>query len=100
MGGRIFHKRIDMRSSASSLRLAGAAILLFATVAPAVAADTTERAPSAATADTGAAPAAKPAKKEERKICRAEGNTGSNLPKKICLTAREWRDRANIEFEK
>ena len=87
-----------MRSSATKLRLAGAAILLFASVAPAFAADTSERTPSdAAATENGAAPAAKPAAKpvkEERKICRVDGNTGSNLPsKKICLTAREWRDR-------
>lgn len=90
-----------MRSTAYSLRLAGAAVLLFASAAPVLAADTTERSPSdaAATADSGAAkPAAKPAK-GDRKICRAEGNTGSNLPsKKICLTAREWKERADVEF--
>ena len=89
-----------MRSSANSLRLAGAAILFFASAVPAIAADTTERAPSAAsTADTGAAPAAKKAK-EERKICRADHSTGSNLPKKICLTAREWKERSELDFEK
>ena len=88
-----------MRSSANSLRLAGAAILFFASAVPAIAADTTERAPSAATTDTGAAPAAKKAK-EERKICRADHSTGSNLPKKICLTAREWRERSEVDFEK
>ena len=89
-----------MRSSASSLRLAGAAVLLFASAVPAVASDTTAPTPSdAASADTGAA---KPAKKvkEERKICRADHSTGSNLPKKICMTAREWRERSNVEFEK
>ena len=92
-----------MRSSATSLRLAGAAILLFASAVPAMASDTTAPAPSdAAAADGGAVPAAKPAKKvkEARKICRADHSTGSNLPKKICLTAREWRERSEIEFEK
>jgi hypothetical protein len=92
-----------MRSSANSLRLAGAAALFFAFAVPAAAADTPAPTPSdAATTDTGASPAAaKPATKakEERKICRAEGATGSNLPsKKICLTAREWRDRSEAEY--
>ena len=87
-----------MRSSANSLRLAGAAILLFASSAPVLAADTTERAPSdaAATADTGAAPAAKADKKAkgERKICRTEIASESRLgAKKICMTAAEWRAR-------
>ena len=87
-----------MRSSANSLRLAGAAALFFAFAVPAVAADTPAPTPSdAATTDTGASPAAaKPATKakEERLVCRKEANTGSNLPsKKVCLTAREWRDR-------
>ena len=93
-----------MRSSASSLRLAGAAILLFASAVPAVAANAPAATPSdAAASDNGAAPAeAKPAKKvkEERKICRADHSTGSNLPKKICLTAREWKQRSYIEYEK
>lgn len=86
-----------MRSSATSLRLAGAAILLFASAVPAVASDTTAPAPSdaAATTDTGAAPAAKPAKKpKEPKICRSEEASESRLgAKKVCLTAAEWRRR-------
>jgi hypothetical protein len=85
-----------MRSTAHSLRLAGAAIFLFASVAPALAADTTERAPSdAAATDNGAAPAAKPADKKangERKICRTEVASESRLgAKKICMTAAQWR---------
>lgn len=86
-----------MRSTASSLRLAGAAVLLFASVAPALAADTTERSPSeAAATDNGAAPAAaEPAKPiKERKICRTEAASESRLgAKKICMTAAEWRRR-------
>ena len=85
-----------MRSSASSLRLAGAAILLLASV-PAFAADATAPTPSdAATTDTGAAPAAKTEKKakSERKICRTEIASESRLgAKKICMTAAEWRRR-------
>ena len=86
-----------MRSSALSLRLAGAAVLLLAT-APALAADSNNMAPSdAATADTGAAPAAaKPAEKPkgEKKICRTEAQSESRLgAKKICMTAKEWRAR-------
>ena len=90
-----------MRSSASALRLAGAAILLLASAAPALAGDT-GRAPSDnIAADAGAVPAAKPAAKpakEEKKICRSDSSTGTNLGKKICLTAREWRERANAEY--
>jgi hypothetical protein len=87
-----------MRSSATKLRLAGAAILLFASVAPALAADTSERTPSdAAATENGAAPAAKPAAKPakaERKICKTEAQSESRLGgKKICLTAAQWRAR-------
>ncbi|HEY5722332.1 MAG TPA: hypothetical protein VIT45_08415 [Allosphingosinicella sp.] len=87
-----------MRSTASSLRLAGAAVLLFASIAPALAADTTERAQSdSAATDSGAAPAAaepaaKPAK--EKKVCRTETASESRLgAKRICMTAAEWRAR-------
>lgn len=48
------------------------------------------------------APAAE-APKEEKKICKREGNTESRLgSKKICLTAAEWRarDTGVIEYRK
>ena len=86
-----------MLTSTVSLRLSAAAILLAAAV-PAFAAAETSRAPSDSVAtDTGGAPApaaeARPAK-EERKICRFDSATGSNLRgKKICLTAKQWRAR-------
>ena len=86
-----------MRSSANMLRLAGAAILLLASAAPAVATDTNMSPSDAATTDSGAAPAAaKPADKPkgEKKICRTEAQSESRLgAKKICLTAKEWRAR-------
>jgi hypothetical protein len=83
----------------SSLRLAGAAALLFAAAAPAVAAgDTpqasqTAQAPSDQASDTAAAPAeaAKP-KPEERKICRMMDSSESRLgAKKVCMTAAQWK---------
>ena len=87
-----------MRLLPLSLRLAGAAALLAA--GPLAAADPV-RAPADASASNesggapqAAAPAAKSEAKAERRICRFAGATGSNLRgKKICLTARQWRDR-------
>jgi hypothetical protein len=86
-----------MRFFALSLRLAGAAALLAA--APIAAADPV-RAPADASAsnESGGAPqVGTPATtnaKAERRICRFDGATGSNLRgKKICLTARQWRER-------
>jgi len=83
---------------ATSLRLAGAAALLFA-AAPAFAADETPQktqaasAPSDQTADTAAQPteaAAKP--KEERKICRMMDMSESRLgAKRVCMTAEQWK---------
>ena len=85
---------------ASSLRLAGAAALLFA-AAPAVAAaaeDTPQKtqaaaAPSDQSADTAAAPAEAPKPKaEERKICRMMDMSESRLSsKKVCMTAEQWK---------
>ena len=80
-----------------SLRL-GAAIILLAAAAPAFAAETSRAPADSVATDTGGAPApaateANPAK-EERKFCRFDSATGSNLRgKKICLTARQWRAR-------
>jgi hypothetical protein len=86
-----------MRSSAHSLRLAGAAILLLASAVPAFAADTNVAPADNASADTGAAPAAaKPAAEpvKERKICKTEAQSESRLGgKKICMTAKQWRAR-------
>ena len=85
-----------MRSTALSLRLAGAALLILAS-APAMAADVA--APSnSTTADAGGAPATTaPAEKpkKEKKICRSDNATGSNLrATKICMTREEWRARS------
>lgn len=85
---------------ASSLRLAGAAALLFA-AAPALAAASDETpqktqaaaAPSDQSPETGAAPteAAKP-KAEERKICRMMDSSESRLgAKRVCMTAEQWK---------
>ena len=88
-----------MRSTAFSLRLAGAALLIIAS-APVAAADTAAPANSAtadaggapATTATPAAPAAKP--KAEKKICRADPASESRLGgTKICLTRAQWRAR-------
>ena len=82
---------------ASSLRLAGAAALLFA-AAPVAAAETPPQtqaaaAPSDQSPETGAAPteAAKP-KAEPRKICRKLDASASRLSaQRVCLTAEQWR---------
>lgn len=82
----------------TSLRLAGAAALLFAVAAPALAADEKPQNTQAASApsdqanDTAAQPteAAKP--KEEKKICRKIDLSSSRLnAQKVCLTAEQWR---------
>jgi hypothetical protein len=84
-----------MRSTALSLRLAGAALLIFA-ASPVAAAETAAPANST-TADAGGAPAttipaAKP--KAERKICRAQTTSESRLGgARICLTRAQWRAR-------
>jgi len=85
-----------MRSSALSLRLAGAALLILA-AAPVAAADTAAPA-NTATADAGGAtatttdPAAKP--KAEKKICRSDPASESRLGgTKVCLTRAQWRAR-------
>jgi hypothetical protein len=88
-----------MRLTALSLRLAAAAAFLAA--APLMAADPV-RAPagdSASNESGGApqatAPASAPKAKEEHRICRFDPASGSHLRgKKICLTPRQWRDRA------
>ena len=82
----------------TSLRLAGAAALLFAAATPALAAGDPPQqaqsagAPSDKASDTGAAPteAAKP--KEERKICRVISASESRLgAQKVCMTAEQWK---------
>ncbi len=84
-----------MRSTALSLRLAGAALLILA-AAPAAAADTAP-AQSNSAADAGGAPAAAaPAEqpKAEKKICRFDTASGSHLRgTRICMTRAEWRAR-------
>ena len=87
-----------MRSTALSLRLAGAALLILAS-SPAIAADAAAPANSTvadaggAPATTATAPAEKP--KKEKRICRSDNATGSNLRgTKICMTRAEWRARA------
>lgn len=48
----------------------------------------------AASAPAASAQQAEPAKKE-KKICRVdEGNTGSRMRKKLCLTETEWEMKA------
>jgi hypothetical protein len=86
-----------MRSTAFSLRLAGAALLILA-AAPVAAADTAVSADSNVTAAAGgstatpATPAAEP--KKEKKICRFDTASGSHLRgTKICMTRAEWRAR-------
>jgi hypothetical protein len=89
-----------MMLRASSLRLAGAAALLFAAapVAAAVSGDTPQTtqaaaAPSDQSPETGAAPteAAKP-KAEPRKICRIMDTSESRLgAKRVCMTAEQWK---------
>ena len=85
---------------ATSLRLAGAAALLFA-AAPVAAFGAAEtppqtqaaQAPSDQSPETGAAPteAAKP-KAEERKICRTMDASESRLgAKRVCMTAEQWK---------
>ncbi|MDB5693998.1 MAG: hypothetical protein JWO81_3061 [Alphaproteobacteria bacterium] len=88
----------------SSLRLAGAAALLFAAAAPAHAAvgdmpqnGQQAQAPSDQASDTAAAPAeaAKPAK-EERKICRMVDGSESRLgARRVCMTAAQWKQAAS-----
>ena len=88
-----------MRSTAVSLRLAGAALLILAAAAPVAAADTNAQAESNAAADAGGSPAttaAAPAEqpKKDKKICRYTNATGSNLrDTKVCMTRAEWRAR-------
>jgi len=81
---------------ASSLRLAGAAALLFA-AAPAFATDTPQAnqaasAPSDQAADTAAAPAEDGKPKKERKICRKMDTSDSRLgAQRMCMTAEQWK---------
>jgi hypothetical protein len=87
-----------MMLRASSLRLAGAAALLFAAATPVLAAGDTPQAnqtaaPSDQASDTAAAPAeaAKP-KSEERKICRRIDASQSHLgARTVCMTAAQWK---------
>ena len=82
----------------SSLRLAGAAALLFAAAPGFATTDTPQQnqtagAPSDQASDTAAQPteAAKP-KAEERKICRMMDSSESRLgAKRVCMTAEQWK---------
>jgi hypothetical protein len=66
-------------------------VLLFASD---TAATTVQPEPTAPAAAEGTRPIAK----EERKICKREANTGSNMPsKRVCLTAKQWREREQQE---
>jgi hypothetical protein len=96
MGGE--NRKDYMMLRESSLRLAGAAALLFATVAtPALAAGDPPQqaqnasAPSDQASDTAAAPTeAKP--KEEHKICRRVNGSEARLgSQKVCMTAEQWK---------
>ena len=85
----------------NSLRLAGAAALLFAAAAPAYAAagDPPQQAQSAGAPsdqanDTAAQPAeaAKAQPKAERKICKMVNGSESRLAaQKVCMTAEQWK---------
>jgi hypothetical protein len=45
------------------------------------------------------APAAEAEPKKERRICKREQRTGSNMPgRKICLTASAWKNRAGSDW--
>jgi hypothetical protein len=97
MGGE--NRKDIMMLRVNSLRLAGAAALLFAAAAPAWAAGDPPQqaqqasAPSDQANDTAAQPteAAKPAK-EERKICRMIDSSESRLgATKVCMTAAQWK---------
>lgn len=68
------------------MRLGVAACLMLACSGPAVWAQTTSSVPGQGSAPAVAAPAA-----EEQKICKREVPLGSNLPKRVCRTAAEWK---------
>ena len=51
---------------------------------------TTFAALPAAAEDTGAAP--------EKKYCQLMEMTGTRLPKKVCLTAKEWKNRHGVDI--
>jgi hypothetical protein len=75
-----------MMLRASSLRLAGAALLSLAIAAPAIAAGDP---PSVTSASDQAGATAAP--KKERKICKTAEATESRMsPARICKTAAEW----------
>jgi hypothetical protein len=97
-GGR--NRKEIMMLRVHSLRLAGAAALLFAAAAPAYAVGETPQkpaeAPSDQASDTAAAPAetAKPqvARPEDRKVCRTIDASESRLAaKRVCMTAEQWK---------
>ena len=83
----------------SSLRLAGAALLLATAATPVLAVDNPTQpaqasgAPSDQASDTAATPTevAKP-KAQERKICRMVNGSESRLgAQKACMTAEQWK---------
>ncbi|HEX4739390.1 MAG TPA: hypothetical protein VH331_17720 [Allosphingosinicella sp.] len=83
----------------TSLRLAGAAALLFAAAAtPALAAGAPPQqaqsagAPSDQANDTAAAPAEAAKPKEEHKICKRVNGSEARLgAQKVCMTAEQWK---------
>jgi hypothetical protein len=88
-----------MSSSAFSLRLAGAALLLLAS-APVAASNDSDRAPAAQSDDqsgdaqTGANGQSTKSGSKERRICRRMDDTGSNIQaRKLCLTPAQWKAR-------
>lgn len=48
--------------------------------------------PAQAQAGTAVASTAASEKAKEKKICRAEANTGSIMPKRVCHTQAEWAE--------
>jgi hypothetical protein len=92
-----------MMLRASSLRLAGAAALLFAAAPSAAfaAGETTQKtqaseAPSDQTSETAAAPTEAAKSVKERKICRMLDGSESRLgAKRVCMTAEQWKHAQN-----
>jgi hypothetical protein len=81
-----------------SLRVAGAAALLFAAVGPAYAAGASPQpsagTPSAQAGNNSAAASTEAASKpEEHKICRMVNGSEARLgAKKVCMTAKQWKE--------
>ena len=69
-----------------STRIAILGLLLASPLSPVLAQDA-----------SGDAPTAAPKLVKEKKVCRAEETTGSNIPSRVCHTAPQWKiiDGAN-----